>query len=84
MELPPWGKIAVSLGACVSMQGIRKAIVAHTNWTLPDPPPPPRIQAYGDVALTQQGTLLDHIPDLAPGMGSYSQVPLPMEEYGQG
>lgn len=66
------------------MQGIRKAIVAHTNWTLPDPPPPPRIQAYGDVALTQQGTLLDHIPDLAPGMGSYSQVPLPMEEYGQG
>lgn len=65
-------------------QGIRNAIMAHTNQTLPDPPPQPRIVAYGDVALTQQATLLDSLDDLFPGLGIYSQVPMPMEEYGQG
>ena len=66
------------------MQGIRAAIVAHNNATLPDPPPRPRIVAYGDVALTQQGTLLDHINDVFIGKGIYSQVPMPMEDYGEG
>ncbi len=67
-----------------TMQGIRAAIIAHNNATLPDPPPRPRIVAYGNVALTQQGTLLDHIPELFPGKGIYSQVPQPMEDYGEG
>jgi len=66
------------------MQGIRAAIVAHTNVTLPDPPPRPRIVAYGDVALSQQGTLLNHISDVFIGKGIYSQVPMPMEDYGEG
>ena len=66
------------------MQGIRNAIIAHNNATLPDPPAPPRVVAYGNVALTQQGTLLDHIRDLFPGKGIYSQVPQPMEDYGEG
>ena len=65
-------------------QGIRNAIIAHNNATLPDPPPAPRIVAYGNVALTQQGTLLDHIAELFPGKGIYSQVPQPMEDYGEG
>ena len=69
---------------CPAVQGIRNAIMAHTNQTLPDPPPQPRIAAYGDVALTQQATLLDSLDDLFPGLGIYSQVPMPMEEYGQG
>ena len=71
-------------GMCSAVQGIRNAIMAHTNQTLPDPPPQPRIVAYGDVALTQQATLLDSLGDLFPGLGIYSQVPMPMEEYGQG
>lgn len=58
--------------------------MAHTNQTLPDPPPQPTIVAYGDVALTQQGTLLDHVKDLYIGKGIYSQTPQPMEDYGQG
>ena len=66
------------------MQGIRAAIVAHNNATLPDPPPRPRIVAYGNVALTQQGALLDHIAELFPGKGIYSQAPQPMEDYGEG
>lgn len=66
------------------VQGIRNAIIAHTNATLPDPPPQPVLVAYGSVALTQQGTLLDHIKELFPGKGIYSQVPEPMENYNQG
>ena len=54
---------------CPAVQGIRNAIMAHTNQTLPDPPPQPKIVAYGDVALTQQATLLDSLGDLFPGAG---------------
>ena len=71
-------------GQCVSCaQLIRAVIQAATNVTPPDAPPPPQIEAYGDVALTQQGSLLSQVPKLVAGAGIYSKTPLPMEEYGQ-
>ena len=69
---------------CVpGVQLIRATIQAFTNVTPPEGPPPPRIEAYGDVALSQQGSLLSQIPKLVVGTGIYSKTPLPMEEYGQ-
>ena len=65
------------------LQLIRATIQAFTNVTPPDAPPPPRIEAYGEVALTQQGSLLGQVAALVPGVGIYSKTPLPMEEYGQ-
>ena len=65
------------------LQLIRATIQAFTNVTPPDAPPPPRIEAYGDVALNQQGSLLSQVPNLVVGAGIYSKTPLPMEEYGQ-
>ena len=58
-------------------------IESYTNVTPPAAPPAPRIVAYGNVALTQQGTLLSQIQHLTTGPGIYSDSPLPMEEYGQ-
>lgn len=50
---------------------------------LPTPPPPPRIKAFGRLALTQRATLLSQLPRLYPGDGIVSEQPLIMEEYGQ-
>lgn len=64
-------------------QGIRELIEKHTGQTLPPVPPRPRIEAYGEVALTQQDTLLSQLGNLVEGAGIYSETPKPMEEYNQ-
>ncbi len=64
------------------MQAIRSLIQNHTGRTLPPVPPRPRILAYGEVVLRQQGTLLSQLDTLA-GPGIYSETPKPMEEYNQ-
>ena len=46
-------------------------------------PPRPTIYAYGTVVLSQQASLLSQLPQLVPGDGALSDLPLPMEEYGQ-
>ncbi len=65
------------------MQAIRDMIQKHTGVELPAVPPRPQFVAYGQVALTQQGTLLSQLGNLVTGPGIYSAVPKPMEEYGQ-
>lgn len=64
-------------------QAIRRSIEAHTGQKLPTPPTPPRIKAFGRVDLTQRATLLSQLPQLYPGDGITSELPLIMEEYGQ-
>lgn len=62
---------------------IRNAVKQHTGSETPESPPPPTIQAYGEVTLEQSVPLLDTLTSLWPGDGIASRLPLPMEEYGQ-
>ncbi|KAK9821791.1 hypothetical protein WJX81_004092 [Elliptochloris bilobata] len=62
---------------------IRASIANHTGNAVLPMPPRPTIHAYGSVALTQQASLLSQLPQLVPGDGILSDLPLPMEEYGQ-
>ncbi|BDA51062.1 probable beta-galactosidase [Coccomyxa sp. Obi] len=63
--------------------GIRELIEKHIGYDLPPVPPRPRIEAYGEVTLSQQATLLSQLGNLVIGPGIYSETPEPMEEYGQ-
>ena len=66
------------------LQAIRELIQTHIGYNLSDAvPPPPRIAAYGEVTLSQQGTLLSQLGNLVDGIGIYSETPKPMEEYSQ-
>ncbi len=65
------------------LQAIRELIEKHIGYDLPPVPPRPRIEAYGEVTLSQQGTLLSQLGNLVVGPGIYSETPKPMEEYGQ-
>ena len=65
------------------LQGIREFIQNYTGQKLPAMLPRPRIAAYGEVLLSQQGTLLSQLGNLVDGIGIYSETPKPMEEYGQ-
>lgn len=64
-------------------QLIRASIANHTGNALLPMPPRPTIYAYGMVTLSQQASLLSQLPQLVPGDGALSDLPLPMEEYGQ-
>ena len=64
-------------------QLIRASIANHTGNALLPLPPRPTIYAYGTVVLSQQASLLSQLPQLVPGDGALSDLPLPMEEYGQ-
>ena len=65
------------------MQLIRASIANHTGNAVLPLPPRPSIHAYGTVTLSQQASLLSQLPQLVPGDGTLSDLPLPMEEYGQ-
>lgn len=65
------------------MQAIRDTIRKHTGVEPPPLPPRPRIKSYGELTLTQQGTLLSQLGNLVAGPGIYSDTPKPMEEYNQ-
>eukprot|EP00884_Botryococcus_braunii_P002883 jgi/Botrbrau1/12596/Bobra.0169s0124.1 len=64
-------------------QAIRDAITAHTGVTPIDPPPPPRVVAYGDLLLGEAALLTQQLEVLASRDGIHSPAPLVMEEYGQ-
>jgi len=64
-------------------QLIRASLLNHTGNALLPTPPRPTIWPYGTVTLTQQASLLSQLPQLVPGDGTLSNLPLPMEEYGQ-
>ncbi len=62
---------------------IREAISNHTGNALPEEPPLPPARAFGLVHLTAQVSLMDSLPDLAPGDGIPAFKPAAMEFYGQ-
>ncbi len=64
-------------------QAISDAITKHTGVKPIDPPPPPKVVAYGEVPLGETALLTQQLGVLASGDGIHSPVPLVMEEYGQ-
>lgn len=64
-------------GAC-KFAAVRAVIAAYLGKELPPAPPPPVIRAYGAVEMHPVGPLM-----AAAGPAVISEVPFPMEEYGQ-